>query len=483
MSRLLLSQMDAGEVRWFRQVGEVADRLGYPCFAVGGIVRNSLLGLPSKDLDFVCEGSGIALAEAVAASMGPRVQVNVFRNFGTAQIRSGDWDLEFVGARRESYQRNSRKPVVEDGSLRDDQLRRDFTVNAMAIRVNAEGFGELLDPFGGLQDLERRIIRTPAEPDRTFSDDPLRMMRAIRFATQLDFSIEKDTYQAIQRQKERIGIISQERITEELNKIILAPLPSRGFKLLFDSGLLELIFPELVALQGVEVREGKAHKDNFYHTLQVLDNLSQNTDDLWLRWAALLHDIAKPPTKRFQREVGWTFHGHEVLGARMVPKLFRRLKLPMTEPVKRVEKLVLLHLRPISLTKENVTDSAIRRLLFEAGDDIDDLMLLCEADITSKNRQKVARYLENFNMVREKLQEVEASDRIRNWQPPVSGEDIMRTFGIPPGREVGEIKNAIREAILDGEIRNEAEEARRFMLDMGARLGLKPVDNPREEPQ
>ncbi len=471
----VLERISSGEIEWFRLVGQVADRLGYPCFAVGGIVRNSLLGLPSKDLDFVCEGSGIKLAKAVAAEMGGGVSVNVFKTFGTAQIRFKDWEFEFVGARKESYRSDSRKPSVEDGSIEDDQLRRDFSINAMAICLNSEQFGKLLDPFDGLGDLKRRLIRTPTQADKTFSDDPLRMMRAVRFSTQLNFEIEAETFEAIKRQKERIAIISQERITEELNKIILSPKPSLGFILLYDSGLLPLIFPELCALQGVEIREGKAHKDNFYHTLQVLDNLAENTDDLWLRWAAILHDIAKPPTKRFNREAGWTFHGHEVLGAKMLPKIFRRLKLPLGEPLKFVQKMVLLHLRPIGLTRENVTDSAIRRLLFEAGDDIDRLMMLCEADITSKNQKKVIRYLDNFNMVRQKLQEVEAYDRIRNWQPPVSGEDIMLTFGLEPSREVGEIKNAIREAILDGLIRNHESEARQFMLETAEKMGIKPV--------
>jgi len=476
MTTSALNRIGSGETEWFRRIGQAADALGYPCFAVGGIVRNSLLGLPSKDLDFVCEGSGIHLAEAVAAKLGPKVKVQVFKNFGTAQIRYGEWDLEFVGARRESYRRDSRKPIVEDGSIADDQLRRDFTINAMAIRVNAKGFGELIDPFDGQADLERKCIRTPLEPDQTFGDDPLRMMRAIRFAAQLHFEIHPETLSSIARQKARISIISQERTTEELNKIILTRKPSEGFLLLFNTGLLDLVFPELTTLHGVEIREGKAHKDNFYHTLQVLDNLSQTSDHLWLRWSALLHDIAKPPTKRFNREIGWTFHGHEVLGAKMVPKIFRQLKLPLGDPMRLVEKLVLLHLRPISLTRENVTDSAIRRLLFEAGDDIDLLMLLCEADITSKNKRKVIRYLDNFNMVRQKLQEVEAYDRVRNWQPPVSGEDIMEIFGLQPSKEVGEIKNAIREAILDGVIHNDETEARRFMLEMGARMGLTPVD-------
>jgi tRNA nucleotidyltransferase/poly(A) polymerase len=457
--------------RVFEVIASEAEKLGVEVYAIGGFVRDILLNRPCKDIDFVTNGKGIELAQACAKALKIR-QVDVFKNFGTAHFKYHDLDLEFVGARKESYNHNSRKPVVESGTLEDDQMRRDFTINAMAISLQKETFGELVDPFNGLQDLENGILRTPLDADITYSDDPLRMMRAVRFANQLGFVIEQDSFNAIARNAERLKIVSMERITTEVNKMLMCTVPSVGFKIMFDTNLLHQFFPEMARLHGVERRNGLAHKDNFYHTLQVLDNLCATSNNLWLRWSAVMHDIAKPPTKRFEEGIGWTFHGHEDLGARMVPKIFARLKLPLDHHMKYVQKMVLLHLRPIVLTKEEISDSAIRRLLFEAGDDIDDLMLLCQADITSKNESKVQRYLANYEIVKEKLVELEQKDRIRNFQPPVTGELIMSTFALTPGREVGIIKAAIKDAILDGVIQNDFEQAYNYMLLEGAKLGL-----------
>ncbi|GAB3714787.1 HD domain-containing protein [Spirosoma flavus] len=476
----------------FETIAQQADALGLPAFVIGGFVRDLVMGRPSKDIDVVCIGSGIQLAEAVGKALGTNVAV--FPNFGTAMLRAmqGDqeWEVEFVGARKESYRADSRKPIVEDGTLEDDQNRRDFSINAMGISLNrnlkqrngevATAFGDLLDPFDGLKDIRRKIIRTPLNPDVTFSDDPLRMMRAIRFASQLGFDIDPDTFDAIIRMNERITIVSRERVTDELNKIVLSPTPSYGFKLLYHAGLLDRIFPELIALKGVETIEGKGHKDNFYHTLQVLDNVANRTqkektgseDELWLRWAALLHDIAKPATKRFDAKVGWTFHGHEDLGARWVPGIFRTMKLPLNEHMRYVQKLVRLHLRPIALTKEEITDSALRRLLVDAGDDLEGLMALCRADITSKNYEKVQKHLRNFDKVERKLHDLEERDKLRNFQPVITGELIMETFGVPPSRVVGDIKTILREAILDGVVANTLEAAYPLLLEEGRKRGL-----------
>ncbi|TVQ09775.1 MAG: HD domain-containing protein [Bacteroidetes bacterium] len=461
----------------FQLIAKATDETGQSAFVVGGWVRDLILGRASKDIDIVVEGSGIELAGKIALELGQPHKLVVYKNFGTAMLKASGWEIEFVGARKESYRNESRKPIVEDGSFEEDISRRDFTINAMAISLNNKNFGKLIDLYGGMADLEKKVIRTPLEADITYSDDPLRMMRAIRFAAQLNFTIDCESFEAIKRNASRIRIVSIERVMDEFNKIMLSPHAGKGLKMLRSAGLLREFFPELDAMQGVDVVDGKAHKDNFFHTIQVLENLCKNSDNLWLRWAALLHDIGKPRTKQFDSKIGWTFHGHEFVGSKMVPRIFKQLRLPLDDKMKYVQKLVLLHLRPIVLSETVVTDSAVRRLLFEAGDDIDDLMTLCEADITSARQEKVKQYLRNFRLVREKLAEIEEKDKLRNWQPPVSGEDIMETFDLNPCREVGVIKTAIREAILDGIIPNSREEALQFMIEEGKKLGLQPKNN------
>ncbi len=469
----MIFSIEPHEQKLFDLITRCARDINAPAYVVGGYVRDRLLGRSTKDIDIVCVGDGIRLAETLASKLYPAPKIVVYRRFGTAMLRYEGIEIEFVGARKESYQMDSRKPDVEAGTLEDDQNRRDFTINALAVSLNEPDFGQILDPFGGLEHLESKLIKTPLEPGKTFSDDPLRMLRAIRFANQLGFTIDKTTLEGIAKNRQRIHIISKERIAGELEKILRTPNPSLGFNLLFDTGLLQLILPDVAALQGVEDRNGRGHKDNFYHTLEVLDNLCRRSNNIWLRWAALLHDIAKPATKRFHPDTGWTFHGHEWLGANMVPRIFRFLRLPLDAKMEYVQKMVRLHLRPISLTKEEVTDSAVRRLLFDAGPDIEDLMKLCESDITTKNPRKMARYLEGYEYLKERMAEVSESDRLRLWQPPITGDIIMRTFDIPPSREVGIIKTAVREAILDGEIPNEFEQGFTRMLEEGAKLGLK----------
>jgi poly(A) polymerase len=468
----IIKEKFSGEI--FDTVSRVADEMNLACYVIGGYVRDIFLHRPSKDIDIVTVGKGIELAEAVKKALGKGAKLSVFKNFGTAQIKYKDTEIEFVGARKESYERNSRKPIVEDGTLEDDQNRRDFTINALAVCLNKAKYGELLDPFGGLKDMENLIIRTPLDPDITFSDDPLRMLRAIRFSSHLGFDIEAGTFDAITRNKSRIEIISKERIIDELNKIVLSPKPSVGFLQLDQTGLLSLIFPELIALKGAETKEGVGHKDNFYHTLVVLDNISKKTDDLWLRWAAILHDIAKPVVKRWDNKLGWTFHNHNFIGEKMIPEIFKQLKLPLNEKMRYVQKLVTLHMRPQVLVDEDITDSAVRRLLFEAGDSIDDLMTLCEADITSKNPEKVRRYLHNFEKVRRYLKDIEEKDHVRNFQPPIKGEEIMEIFGLVPGIEVGRLKSSIKDAILDGVIPNEYDAAYKYLMEKAKKIGLEP---------